>query len=301
MKQLLQYLSSLNPKVIIWIIIIGFSIGGTILKKVAEHKARRKLIIERERRELERLRTGGRDDADTTLSGRPAPTIATMSTGGTPSQPASRSLEDIAARRQARLEELRRRRAAEIAGTSARVPPSNPTSGPTSTTPIRTPPVGTPSIPPPVPTQTQVQRPVPTRAPRPARMPSRIPGSSGPTVPPSRTPPPTYAQPTPVQRRQPQRPARPSAPLPQPMSDEAYALTSDLGDHFTRASQTQVDPAAKAPHEEPGEHNVRRRTGRPGLSSARRTKPTFGVSARDLRKAIILREVLGPPIAEQDE
>ncbi len=296
MNQLMQFLSSLNPKTIFWILFVAFSVGGWILKRVNEHKARRKLIIERERRELERLRTGGRDDADTTLSGRPAPTIATMSSDGSPAQPTSRSLEDIAARRQARLEELRRRRAAELAGASARVPSSVPTPAPTSAPPTRT-----PSIPPPVPTQTQIQRPVPTHAPRPVRMPSRIPGSPGPTVPPSRTPPPTYAPPTPVQRRQPQRPARPSAPLPQPMSDEAYALTSDLGDHFTRASQTHVDPAAKAPHEEPDAHKLRRRIDRPGLSSARRTKPTFGVSTRDLRKAIILREVLGPPIAEQDE
>ncbi len=108
-----------NAQILIFLVIIGSSVFGWIFKQLREQAELKRIEHERERRKLEQLRTGRVDEPDRPIAAQtrvstpqaPSPSPAAPTTTG-----AGRvRLEEIAARRQAQLAELRRRRAEQLA------------------------------------------------------------------------------------------------------------------------------------------------------------------------------------------
>ncbi len=99
-------------QILIVLLFVGSSFFGWVVKELQKQAERKRMEAEIQRRRTEALRTG-RVEAETKPAA-PARTTASQ----TPAQPAS--LEEIAARRQAQLDELRRRRAQQAAQQAAR-------------------------------------------------------------------------------------------------------------------------------------------------------------------------------------
>lgn len=246
-----------------WIIlalVIGASVVSWIFRKVQEEAERRRVRDEMARREMERLRTGREPGESETAT-------------------QMQRAQELAARRQAQLQELRRRQQ-ERSRQQQQV----------RTEPVQLGPAGTrqPTLSP------------PTGLPRsqPGRQPPIVwvPGSSGPTVP--------QRGPTPLRRPPQQQPTlrpQPTArPRPQPAARPAPQQQQPL--RASRPSLFQPPPEAPPPPPRPA--------GPPPLTPAREAYVQQGPapsllssikprSRDEWRRAIILHEVLSPPIGQR--
>lgn len=258
-----------NPNyihLIILLLFVGFSVISWVVRKLQEQAQIRRIQAERERRELEMLRTGRVRDAD-------APPVATGGEGD--------RLRDLAARRQAQLQELRRR-------AQERMRAERGEGGPRQESPV----VYIPGSAGPVvvergrtprpPATTPPPRPVPAgRTPVPVRRPGQggqpvtpRPARVGPAPEPQRR---RSAQPPPVRepsRRRAEPVARPSAPPP-----------------------PRVDPAAAVPPAPVAAGAAARRgpvAAGAALLGGRRMTP------EEWRRAFIMKELLSEPVGLRD-
>ncbi len=233
MQGILNWLGN-NIQIVIFLGFIALSVFGSIAKQLAEKKAERKIAMDRRRREMDALRTGGSvDDLD-----EPQDT----------SEAAQRQqrLAELAERRRQQLEELRKRRAS--AGTSAPPVPS----APPRSIPVPTP-RPTPRPAPGAPTARPTPRPVPTARPTPPRP---MPG-------PSSIPSPQPA----TQRRRSGKPEPSRREMPAPSA----AITEGAIGSSGNDRQTKSHPL--------------------GVLK--------GMNNFELRRAIVLSEVLAPPVSER--
>jgi translation initiation factor IF-2 len=215
---------------------------GSIVKKLAEHREQKQVTLERARMRDEMLRTG-RTGGGGASEARPAPRATPAAQGGSA---ARTNLEEITRRRQAQLEELRRRQAAR-AQTGTR--PAPVASAPA---PMRRP---TPPTPPPAP----MRRPQPT--------PARPPAPPTAQTRPAPRPRPVVAEPVakPAKKRRRERPRQVEAP---PVLGTLKVASSAIGS----VEQAEARSRAKV--------------------------------KRDLdqwRRAIVLSELLAPPVSMRQE
>ncbi len=227
-----------NPRLIIALLVVLGPVLGRIIKVSSEAARKRREAIERDRRQLEGLRTGAMPQPE-----ERAPTLSTPAQSPTPrtATTARQELEQMAARRRAQIEAAR---AARLGAP----PRPNPT--------------------PPAPTVQPAPRPVASVQPGPGVQTVQLPGGFVLEVP--RAEP---QQPSP-QRRQDrrQRPAKAQTPqAPAPPATPSVPPTP------------VVSPSRRAP------------------TSARRllTGPRGALSALDLRRAVIMQEILGPPVSSR--
>lgn len=204
-------------------LIIGFSVVSWAARKLQEQAAKRRALEEVDRRRTELLRTG----KDPSLS---AP-------AGPPMSEQEARLREIATRRQAQLQELRKR--AQMRQQQG---------GPVV---VRAPGAGTPR-PAPAPVPTPVARPAPKARPVPQARPAAVP--------------------TPVQRPGTTRRVRPPARPAEPARREEARVE---GESHTERLVKEIPPEAPA-----------RKVERPDLVPS---------TAREWRRALVLREVLKPP------
>jgi hypothetical protein len=255
LQQLLQ-----NGKFWIFAIAIGFSILRAVLNSLEKKAKERQIKLDRERRELEALRTGRPTDTPSSKS-MPAPSpLFPQPSGPTPpsSQASAREqLEALAAKRRAAIDELQRRRAA--AGPASTPPPQPTTPEQVLATILGIP---TSTSPKPAPTPTQRQR-------------SPQPKPSIPTQRASPQPPrdrrqrsqQDYATPMPMERPKPAKPtARVQQEVPEPPRRASIA-------------ETPTPPSVE-------------------VTSPSRTDPLglHALSRSDLRRAVVLREIMDPPL-----
>lgn len=258
-----------NPnyiQLIILLLFVGFSVVSWVIRKLQEQSQVRRIQTERERRELEMLRTGRALEPET-------PPVATGAD--------SDRLRDLAARRQAQLQELRRRaqertRAERGPGGPGRESPvvSIPGSaGPIVVERTRTPrpPV---AAPPP--------RPVPLgRSPAPVRRSGQ--GAAQPPIA-SRT---ARMGPSPADQRR--RPAQP--PQREPSRRRAEPVTRPAAPPPPAAEAPS--PAAVPPPQLVGSHRGSFSTGAVMVAGQKLTPDEW-------RRAFIVKELLSAPIALRD-
>lgn len=255
LQQLLQ-----NGKFWIFAIAIGFSIFRAVFKSLEKKAKERQIKLDRERRELEALRTGRPTELSSPHS-MPGPSpLLTQPSSPTPppSQASAREqLEALAAKRRAAIDELQRRRAA--AGGSSSTPPPQPTTPEQVLATILG--IPTHSSPKPAPTHRQ-------RSPQPK---PSIPAQRSSPKPPRdrRKQPQDYAAPIPVER------PRPAKVVP----------------------RVQEEP-------EPPRQNFLAETPAPTTAAPETLSPTradplglHALTRGDLRRAMVLREVMDPPLA----
>jgi hypothetical protein len=223
-----------------FILVVGLSALSWMFQKIAEQRQKKKAQDVAERRKLESLRTGRSEEA--------------------PAAPTASRQQDLAAKRQAQLEELRRR-AADRARQHGQQP------GPVVT--------GAP-----------MPRPVPAKIQRSAPI-TYIPGSSGPIVVTPRRPDraPQRSVPAPsrkASRRQQQQPRQaPAGPRPQQQQqqpsvsgDTSHGLLTDINTPSAPSQTTSLQPSAH--------------------KDANSLIPS-GID--EWRRALVTREVLAPPLA----
>lgn len=151
-----------NPQLYIFLLIIAFSVLQWIFRKVQEQRAIKKVEQAREREKLERLRTGRVESEQSR-----AP-----DTSSDPEVAVRTRLEELAERRRRQIEELRRRQAGGASASTTAAPPAG---GQRQQTPV--PPrmrpnqptarsTGSPSMPTPMRSSGPVNKPLPTRAPQ---------------------------------------------------------------------------------------------------------------------------------------
>jgi hypothetical protein len=106
--------------IVFLILVLGIPAISTIAKKLRDQHEAKRLRDEKERRRMEFLRTG-----------RTAPTQAAAPPTAQPGTPAAarQRLQDIAARRQAQIEELRRRRQQASGQATSAPAPARPSAG----------------------------------------------------------------------------------------------------------------------------------------------------------------------------
>lgn len=241
-----------NPQLIIFALIFILPAIGKILKAMSEAAEKKRLARERERAEIDALRTGRAG-----VGAAPLPSQATMA-------PPPPQVDQAALRRQQRLEDARRRAQQRQQQTQAQG---------------RASPAPRPSAPPSTSTAPGMQR-------------IELPGGIVLEVPQGAPPPP---QPRP----QPQAQSRPKPTKAQRQQARAQAAQP------ARAVPQPSRPAARATDayaEESTQRLVKDAT-RPGLSPRRRRPVTVAgvsMSARDFRRAFVLREILDPPVAMRE-
>jgi len=260
-----------NPRLIFVVLLIGLPILRAVSIKLSQQAAIRRAEIERERREIERLRTG-RMETESAAGGTAGPVAARTSPARTPAPSARATLEEMAAKRRGQIEEMRRRRAAAGAGTIASPGP-------------------------------QASRP------ETVAMPMRIPGSTGPTVPGTRGKQPgqrpakqrqAAASPVPIDPRTVARDAaRKRAP------DGGVARRRER--EIEAVAQAQRDAVSRQVEQEKRDDDRRQKkqaemVAVPSASPA----PTRGVRAPILgrhltraewRRAFVMQELLSPPVS----
>lgn len=258
-----------------FVIIVLVALSGVlnkILKASKEVARQREEAIRREREELDRLRTGRSADAPSPMMGGPAEPVP---------QPGARqgmTLEEAAEARQRRMREARARQQPRPVG--AAQPPESPRQAPQRTRTITLPggivlevPIEDGDIaqgpatspPPPRPTQRQGQR----SAQRPAqRQPQR-------------------------QGQRSQQPRQPQRPQPQPAAPVSQEPPR-AGDGIEPSTHRLVMDA-------PSAGNSRSRLVAPPTASRAGVFLASGASRRDeMRKAIVLSELLRPPITMRE-
>ncbi len=255
LQQLLQ-----NGKFWIFAIAIGFSLLRAVLKSLEKKAKERQIKLERERRELEALRTGRPTELSSPHSLRgPSPVLSQPSSPTAPPSQASarEQLEALAAKRRAAIDELQRRRAA--AGGSSSPPPPQPTTPEQVLATILG--IPTQSSPKPAPTHRQ-------RSPQPK-----------PSIPAQRSSP----KPPRDRRRQTQDHAAP-IPVERPRPTKVVTPVQEAPEPPRRSILTEAPPAS---------------TPAPETPSPTRADPLglHALTRGDLRRALVLREVMDPPLA----
>lgn len=259
-----------KPQLIVVAIFVLISFISWVTRTIEAQRKRRQAVLDRERAELEGLRTGP------PTAQRPAP--APPQRPAVPS--AQASLEDIAARRRAAMEQLQRR--------AAGLPPA-------------------PSQPQASAARQEVARVlgqvlgVPgTSLPRPAPRP----GQTRP-IPPR----PVQRPPTPAPTA---RPAPRPAPRPNAESDKAYAVnipkasqrTSSPPPAAPRPQGTSARPGARADAAAAYALNIpqasQSTSSRAPSPLAPASQRAFAVSRGDLKRSILMREILAPPVSLRD-
>lgn len=255
-----------KPQLIVVAIFVLISFISWVTRTIEAQRKRRQAVLDRERAELEGLRTG--------------PSTAQRPMPAQPQRPAAASaqasLEDIAARRRAAMEQLQRR--------AAGLPPA-----------------------PPQPRASAARQEV-------ARVLGQVLGVPGTNVP---RPAPRPAQQRPIPRpvQRPPMPAPPARPAPRPAprpnaeSDKAYAVNVPKASQHTNAPAapqgTPARPGARASAEAASAYALNipqaARSSGPRGSAPLAPVPTsqraFAVSRQDLRRSIVMREVLSPPVS----
>lgn len=279
-------MQNINIRVVFVILVLSFAFLNWLFKQLKEQNEKRKVMARQKALELENLRTGGRFEPGAPASSS-APVQAPVQQSGTGSPSARESLEQIAARRRARMNELRAQQASRGASTGSGV----------STAP-----------------QPMPQRDDPT-----ARVLGQILGipTKAPTVPP-RTP---VTPPTPIQSAPPRPANQGNAGARQRAAQRMAARQQRAASKPPQRPLTQAPmvqpPAAGSPRPPTISSNT---VSTPQSSSL---APTMGVrgpqvdrrhyhpggfslggqrlSAQSLRTAFILREVLDKPMALREE
>lgn len=236
-------------QIIVLLLFVGFSVLSWVFRKLQEQAQVRRVQMERERRQMEMLRTGKPGENE------PPPAAPTSD---------AERLRDLAARRQAQLQELRRRAQERVRAGQGR--PQQPSREPPPL--IFIPGTTGPTVPQQRPGQrpaarSRVPQPAPARTPVPARPGRATPGQD-------------------QRARQPQPVPRP--PQPTRRRDDLRRLT--------RAPEPAPPPAvpvAPAP---------------PATARGAPHRPAGGVlldpsriSAADWRRAIVMNELLSPPLS----
>lgn len=280
------------PKLVFLFVVIGFSLLSWILKQLQKQRELRRREIQRERMEHEALRTG-----------RSASRTARMDHLSREDAVSSAAAE-AAARRAARLEELRQRRQAALQSGqgTVRVPPGPSTAGPIST--------GGPGQ------GIDINL---------GGVILRIPGSAGPTVPGTRAPQPgragatgaprrslTPEQAAELRRRQAQKrgfeakrsTSAESARQPPrgAQADQREAARRQALEQRRRAEARRAQPQRASEEGETGEEPVHQLVKSEPEAAHAPTKVALrrvvaSLRGPGLRQAIILREILGPPIS----
>lgn len=260
----------MNPGNQIWILLafVALSFLQWLIRRLQEQSAINKKKQAEARRREEILRTGRDPDQ------QPA------------RQPDTASVSAEAAARQARLRELRQKQLEEMRrkgqpkpapSAQVRVPPRPaPPQAPGRTGPVV---IGPGSRPPPTRPQTQtIGGPQPTRSkPAPPAPPQRRPAAA-PTAAPQRS------------RNLPAAPARPSgAEAPAPPKRTRPAAPGTLRDTTTPQSLASTPLISEIPE-----------AAAPGVASATRAIGS-GMTAADWRRALILGEVLAPPVSLRND
>ncbi len=267
MGRFFRWLSNNHVLVVIFIA-LSASFLKWLGKTLKEQRERRQQAIDRERREIERIRTGRDPSATSFPGGASMQPNASSFPGGASMQPnaaappvvhdtptsARESLEQIAARRRARMDQLRR----QSAGGSITLPPT---------------------------------------APRPANPAEvlgqilSIPGSAGPTVPGTRPPAPRPAPaPKPARRQT-------SQPPPIDPAQRRRQLQAQIVQQTQRAAALRPDDNSEV-HRLVPDYAIEAPTRRVGGAIR-----IFGQPATpaDWRRAILLQEVLGAPRSLADD
>ncbi len=267
MGQLWNYIQH-RPQIIVVGIFVLISFVSWVMRAIEAQRKRRQAALDRERAELDSLRTGQAQ----------APAPAPLQPRRPASASAQASLEEIAARRRAAMEQLQRRSAAP--------------------TPV------------PAKSQSAARREV-------ARVLGQVlgvPGTGGPR------PSPRPVAPRPVPR--PPSPPPPARPAPRPAhrpnveSDRAYAVTIPKASQHTtgpglspgapRAQGTPPRPAGRASPEAAAAYAVNipkasQSTGpRAAIAPVARARGAFALSRADLKRSIVMREVLSAPVSLRD-
>lgn len=273
MQQLFQ-----NGKFWVFAIAIGVSVVGKILKGLEERSKAREAKLNRDKRELEALRTGRPVDAAAPTqiaTPQPQPTVPSASASQRTSVQASarEQLEALAAKRRAAIDELQRRRAAQA---SPQPTSRSPEPGPTTPEQVLATILG-------IPTPTQGGSPTgrgqaPSRTTRPANRPKPATpqprGQAQPVRDRRQGVHQNYPAPVPIQRPVP----RQAPPSPRPPREETKRAVE----------VASVAPEAASQTPEPTPSGATTRTDPLGLRS---------LSRGDLRRAIVLREIMDPPLA----
>lgn len=259
------------------VLVVGGGLMQWIGRQLAEQRAKRQILLERQRAESERLRTGRSDMAQA----GPAPDT-------------SMDLQAIAARRQQQLEELRRRQQAARRG-----PPGVPTAQrPTGQQPTgqQRPPAQRP--PQQRPPQQRPGQQIPTQAQRTSSTPSRTPPSRTPARPaPGRGPVATQIQ-LPPERVASGGTAR-STYEPQVRADAARMA----GQQAMRSRTTAENQDIRAV-ETLSVQFTRRDAERDlsaGLSTLAVKELGLPTTPQGWRKAIIISEILSPPVSMREQ
>lgn len=243
--------------VLVYIGVLLFPAIVAVGKKLQEQKETRRVTQERERRRHEVLRTGR---ANTPEPAAPRPALS-------PAAARQQRLQELAEKRRAQLEEIRRRREGAPAARTSAPPRPNAPSRPTA--------------------RPQAPRPSPQPQQRTsAQRPQARPAPPRPTTPVQRAP---ARRPQPVPRAQPSIGVR-RAPRPAP----SPAIGAERRDVASLSSATEApvhrtevgSRAARALRESPA----------PG-SHLFGSRGASGIGRLDLRRAIVLAELLGPPVS----
>lgn len=263
-------------QLIIFLLLVGSSGVGWVLRKLKEHADKRAREQAHERRKLEALRTGRELPDESALQGSMGgPSPVQMSPQS--SQQSSPQASEIAERRKRQLDELRRRQLArtqrndEGGGGSVMLPPQPTTSRPT---------------------------------PRP--MQGSIPGTSGTTVPTQqqnrggrqqrqrdrgsqRGPAPTVPQ----QQKQQQKAPQPQHEIPQRSDVPGRAAALQRGEDGAQSGSAGVNPANASIASVMAEMDARR---------GQRKAVVGGqpITPEDWRRAIVMNEILSTPMALRD-
>lgn len=268
-----------RPQVIVVAIFVLISFISWVTRAVEAQRKRRQAALDRERTELEGLRTGQ------TEAPRPAPVQPQRHAAAS----AQASLEEIAARRRAAMEQLQRRSAGFPAAPSA--PPRPQSAAQREVARVLGQVLGVPgaNLPRPTARPAQPQRPLP---PRPAQR----------------------TQPTPPPRPATRPPSRPNVE-----SDKAYAVTIPKASQHTtgpgaspgspRSQGTPPRPAGRATPDAAAAYAVNipqasqsggRRAPPAAVPIARAQGAGWAISPSDLKRSIVMREVLSPPVSLRD-
>lgn len=284
-QQVFNQLLTFAGKNFIVIVFVTVTVGGWILRQIKAQKEKTAVVRNQQRRQLEELRTGRMEP-----KAFPQPTPARAPV---PPPSAQASLEEIAARRRAKIDEAQRRRAQapiQVQDSRGRTQPASPTLGKPSAS---------------VPPQTAQQElgrllgqilGVPGAGGPMGRQPnSNIPPSTA-RRPPQRSFPPRLPQKQPSQQRTPQRPVQVPPRAAPPAQRHSTANTPQAAAHAHRLNVApRHDQNAPAFSYGIGESSS------PRLNRSapdRTTTPSHPLFAgADFRKLFVIREVLDKPIA----
>jgi hypothetical protein len=297
MNSFFQFVKN-NGQFLVIILALSASGIGWVFKKLTEQAIIRRAQADQHRRVEEMLRTG-RDPGAAMAAGRSAGTMAPTAAE------ARERLADLARRRQAQMDQLRRQGRSNGSDAPARTattltPPTSPSTSPAPSPLIIMGPHGPITIPRPP------SAPAPTASPRTAGFPTRSSPVSFPPARPATPPPPS--RPAPRQAKPQTRPAaKRRVPQSGPRSAGSPASTTsrsgerrtsdsapDRGSRpITPGSASAASLSAETPADRPRVVPVGPRP----TAAALRLPPVNAGSAAEYRRVLAMIELLSPPIA----